>query len=96
MGDEHVHDWTPIDTSFGEMVVAEWFMCEGCPAILSREEVCARLNKIERLDAALVMGDDEIHAYEWAIKQLFQSVAADYARKLARYIKRVKIAYREQ
>ncbi len=91
--DRHVHDWTPIDTNFGELEEAEWFICEHCPAILSREEVIARLNKIDRLDTVLVMDDDEMHAYEWAIKQLFRSVAADYARTLAKYIKRVKLAY---
>ena len=34
------------------------------------------------------MTNDERIAYEWAIKQQFQSVAARYARTLAKYIKR--------
>ena len=34
------------------------------------------------------MTSTEKQAYDWAIKQMFQSVSADYARKLAQYIER--------
>ncbi len=34
------------------------------------------------------MTDDEAYAYQWALNQKFQSVAARYARTLAKFIRR--------
>jgi len=39
----------------------------------------------------LVMTKEEEHAYNWAREQQFQSVAARYARALARYIERCRL-----
>lgn len=92
MSDEHEHQ---LGQGFNIAHMEEYVWCIHCKKRWSKDEVQNILNTKERLDMALIMGDDEILAYQWAIKQLFQSVAADYARKLAKYIRRVKIAYRE-
>ena len=52
MTEQHECEWTPLDTNFGELDEAEWFICEHCPAILSREDVIARLNEYNTLKAA--------------------------------------------
>ncbi len=67
---EHVHEWTPIDTNFGEIEEAEWFICEHCPAILSREEVISRINEYETLKRELKnvkreMRQEQTISYNW-------------------------------
>lgn len=44
----------------------------------------------------LEMNKAELQSYEWAINQSFQSVAARYARTLARYILRTALAEPEE
>lgn len=52
MTEQHECEWIPIDTNFGEIEEAEWFVCEHYPAILSREDVIARLNEYKTLKKA--------------------------------------------
>ena len=84
---EYVCEW------FCDFMEDGYWYCRHCDGALTPDEVKARLNATERLSVALVMGDEEIRAYEWAIKQKVQCTAADYTRTLAKYIRDVKLAY---
>lgn len=46
--------------------------------------------RARRLEEALTMTPKEQQAYNWTFAQQYQSVEADYARMLARFIERVK------